>query len=147
MVSSSKQITSAQGDRVNPMGYFEKYQVDVPEGTSGNWSVSRFTVSKESAESGRLRAFVSMSRRYVPEGTYTQLKRGDEIVMSDTPDEIQDHLNAIRRASGRCLVAGLGLGMVAHAMLRKPGVKHVTIVEKSPDVIKLVGPWLISQFP
>ena len=69
------------------------------------------------------------------------------MVMSDTPDEIRDHLGAIYMAKGRCLVVGLGIGMVAQAMLRKPEVEHVTIVEKSSDVIQLVGPWLTAKFP
>lgn len=122
------------------------YQVDLPEGASGSWKVSRFTVSEEAAKLERMRSLFSGGRG-VPAGTYTSLTRNGQVIMSDTPDEIRDHRGAIFQAKGRCLVAGLGIGMVARAMLMKPEVTHVTIVEQSPDVIKLVAPWLTSQFP
>jgi hypothetical protein len=120
-----------------------KYTVDVPEGVSGIWKVSRFSVGAKDAQWGALFG----KGRHVPQGTYTALHRGGTIVMSDTPDEIRDHLFAVGAAKGHCLVVGLGLGMVAQAMLSKPEVEHVTIIEKSPDVIQLVGPWLSAKFP
>jgi spermidine synthase len=40
------------------------------------------------------------------------------------------------------LIAGLGLGMCARACLFRDDVKSVTVVERSRDVIILVGPWL-----
>jgi spermidine synthase len=60
--------------------------------------------------------------------------------MSDTFDEIKDHYDFIRKADGNVIIAGLGLGMVANAILDKPDVTQVTVVDLSPDVIKLVGP-------
>jgi len=62
--------------------------------------------------------------------------------MSDTPDEIHDHSAAIHKATGRCLINGLGLGVVARAMLMKSDVEHVTVIEKSADVIDLISPHL-----
>jgi hypothetical protein len=129
------------------MNTASRYQVDVPEGKSGPWSIQRFTVSPKDAEMERLRAVFGGGGRGVPEGTYTMLSRGGTTVMSDTPDEIRDHREAIRQARGRCLVAGLGIGMVAQAMLNKPEVTHVTIIELSSDVIALTGPWLTEKFP
>jgi hypothetical protein len=113
------------------------YQVSVPEGQSGNWKVERFTVTGRDAEIERIRAM--FSGRRVPEGTYTRLMRRGQVIMSDTPDEIRDHLEPIRRARGSVLINGLGLGVVLQAALNKPEVRHVTVVEKSPDVIKLVA--------
>lgn len=121
--------------------WYEQYKVDVPEGTSGPWMVKKFEVNKEAASFERLRAAFS-GGRYVPEGTYTGLYRGRTVIMSDTPDEISDHTGFIRRASGRVLIHGLGLGMVAAACLKKEEVTSVTVVDLSPDVIKLVGPTL-----
>jgi spermidine synthase len=66
--------------------------------------------------------------------------------MSDTVDEIRDHLGPIRRATGKCLVNGLGLGMVLQGMLNKPEVEHVTAIEISPDVIALVAPHYQERF-
>jgi spermidine synthase len=126
----------------------DTFKVKVPEGSSGRWKVERFTVSKEEQAFQELRCVFNPQRprRVVPAGTYTRLTRDGSIVMSDTPDEIRDHLPAIRKASGRCLVAGLGLGMVALAMLRKPEVEKVTVLEVDPDVVRLVGPTLEDEF-
>jgi hypothetical protein len=128
--------------------YYEEFKVNIPEGESGPWKVSRFEVTAEAAAIERARAMFSFSSRGrgVPEGTYTRLTRNGNTIMSDTPDEIRDHREAIRRASGHCLVNGLGLGMVASAMLAKPEVEHVTVIELSEDVIKLVGTHLQERF-
>lgn len=80
-------------------------------------------------------------RGYIPEGEYTSLTcKGRGIVMSDTPDEMRDHYHAFWKAKGHVLINGLGLGMVLGAILRKPEVEHVTVIEIDPDVIDLVGP-------
>lgn len=119
------------------MPLFDK--VTVPEGTSGPWAVQRFTVSAEDAKFGYLRAALK-GRGAVPPGTYTRLTFRGGVVMSDTPDEMLDHLQPVRRAYGRCLITGLGLGMVLGAMLKRASVEHVTVVEIDRDVISLVAP-------
>ena len=48
----------------------------------------------------------------------------------------------VRRAHSEVLTAGLGLGMILHPILAEPAVSRVTLVEKYPDVIDLVGPTL-----
>jgi spermidine synthase len=60
--------------------------------------------------------------------------------MADSEPEMRDHYEAVARARGRVLINGLGLGMVLSAILAKPDVEHVTVVEVEPDVIALVGP-------
>lgn len=85
------------------------------------------------------------SRLIVP-GTYTGLWRGDTLVMSDTPAEMEDHLPMIRAATGRILIMGLGLGMVLSACLDLPSVEHATVVELSEDVIALVGPYYENRY-
>lgn len=121
----------------------DKYLVssDIPEGSLGDWQVRRFTVSPEDEKFQRLRAIASSSSRgrWVPTGTYTGLYHRFEIVMSDTPDEIRDHYDPIYQARGRCLVNGLGLGVVVNAMLQRPEVEHVTVIEIAAEVIELVG--------
>lgn len=126
-----------------------KYMVGdmIPEGTSGVWAVERFTVSAEDAQFEALRALFSSARgRGVPEGTYTRLTRRGAVIMSDTPNEIRDHLPFIYKARGRVLIAGLGIAMVARAVLEKPEVEHVTIIDLSPDVIALVAPALKAKY-
>lgn len=78
-----------------------------------------------------------------PPGRYTGLKCNGTIWMSDVPDEKRQHSEALweaRRRGGRCLVHGLGLGMVVKALADLPNVEHVDVVELDPDVIALCGP-------
>ena len=119
---------------------FEKSTV--PEGRAGDWVVERFTVSEEDEKFGAMRAAFSFTSRgrYVPAGTYTRLRRGGVTVMSDTPDEMRDHVAPVRIAHSSVLINGLGLGMAAQAVLRRTDVTDVTVIEKSADVIALVAP-------
>ena len=125
--------------------YLDQYKITVPEGVSGKWKIERFTVSDEDASLERIRSIFDGGRG-VPAGTYTRLMRGGTVVMSDTPDEIRDHLDAIREARGHVLVNGLGLGVVLQAALRKAEVENLTVVEQSPDVIALVAPHYQAMF-
>lgn len=124
--------------------------VNVPEGSKGKWTVSKFTVSEEDAKFSALRAAIK-GRGYVPAGTYTQLTcQGRGIVMSDTPDERRDHWKAVNMACDHVLINGLGLGMVLGAILKKEkmgskSVSKVTVVELDADVIELVGPSYASD--
>lgn len=59
--------------------------------------------------------------------------------MSDTPDEIRDLWPLGHNARGAVLLNGLGLGVAARLVLRKPDVTELIIVEKSADVIALTG--------
>lgn len=120
----------------------DKYKVNVPEGSAGSWRIECFAVSLAAAQFSALRE----GARAVPPGTYTALKRDGYVIMSDTPAEISDHLEAIRKAHGHCLVNGLGLGMVLQAIARKAGVAKVTVIEKSVDVIALVAPHYAAMF-
>lgn len=70
-----------------------------------------------------------------------QLRVGGNLWMSDTSDEYRDHVVAIMEARGRVLIHGLGLGCYLAAILTKPEVTHVDVVELDPDVIALVGPY------
>jgi hypothetical protein len=111
-----------------------KIEVNVPDGVSGNWSVSTFTVEKEDFSQ-----MISMmkSGRGVPSGTYKRLMRGGETIMSNTPDEISDSLHFIRKATGSILINGFGLGVVVKALLEKPEITEITVIENSEDVLKL----------
>lgn len=114
-----------------------KIEVNVPDGVSGNWSVSTFVVPKEDFSQ-----MISLMKtgRGVPEGTYKRLMRNGEVIMSNTPDEIRDFMGFYRRATGSILVNGLGLGVTLKALSEKPEVTDITVIENSEDVIKLVAP-------
>lgn len=109
-------------------------KVTLPEAAKGSWRIEKFKVD--------FTDFHSMLRgRGVPVGEeFTRLMRGDVLVMSDTPAEMRDHYAAVRRAKGACLINGLGIGMVLKAVLKKPEVTDVTVVELSQDVIDMVSP-------
>lgn len=116
-------------------------KVTVPEGQRGLWSVERFEVTKEDAAFQAIRSLFNGGRGVLQPGRYTRLRHAKlGVVMSDTPDEMRDHREPVVRASGHVLINGLGLGMVLGAVLRRPEVDRVTVVEIDPDVISLVGP-------
>ena len=101
-------------------------KVDVPIGKSGDWEISRFSVSASDANFHNLRESISGGRRTILPGVYTKLTCSGKIIMSDTPAELQDHWAPARRARDDCgdpdcpnniLINGLGLGVVAQAIL------------------------------
>jgi hypothetical protein len=121
--------------------------VEVPDGSSGPWSVSSYKVSKDAETFGMLRAAFSSARgRYVPAGTYKSLNRNGQIIMSNTPDEIRDCSYFFYKARDRVLINGLGLGITLDVILNKLNeddsyaVKEVIVIELSQDVINLVAP-------
>lgn len=75
-------------------------------------------------------------------GTYERLKCGGQLVMSNTPAERNDYRWFVHKATGNVLVNGLGLGCVVRELLTKPDIERVTVIEKSADVIALVGPYI-----
>lgn len=128
-------------------------KVDVPEGTDGDWSVERFTVSEQEASFHNLREAINFRRRTVSPGTYTRLTHKGAVVMSDTSMEICDHWEPVRKAMRYAsrskidvLVNGLGLGVVIQAVLDLPKVRQVTVVEKSPAVLRLVKPHYMDRY-
>jgi hypothetical protein len=129
--------------------YDERYKVSIPEGISGDWEVRKITISEEQSKHDMMRGLFNGHGRYARAGTFTQLRRSKTIIMSDTHDEIRDHLQPIDRIEahgGHVIIAGLGIGMVAAAAASCSNVSKVTVVEMSEDVIKLVEPTLMSRF-
>ena len=80
-------------------------------------------------------------REGVRPGRYARLYVGAMLMMSDTDMEHRTNWEVARRAHGRVLIAGLGIGLILTAILDKPEVTSVTVVEKHADVIALVGPY------
>ncbi|WP_429169329.1 hypothetical protein [Aeromonas hydrophila] len=116
-------------------------EVVIPDGKSGEWRVESFTISEQESKMTMIRAMASgRPDEYAPAGEYKRLMRGSVVVMSNTPMEIRTNVDFIQRATGRVLINGLGLGMVLTAILKKPDVTSVTVVEASEDVIRLVAP-------
>lgn len=134
-----------QGGGINPQTLLSVARADsIPEGWSGLWFVRKFNLHLNTP-----------TERYgqpviVPAGTYTMLFRmtdstihcepPGEAVMEDTPYELHTHIQFMMQAHGDVLVTGLGLGCVVRGLLANPAVHHITCIEKSSDVLKLVQP-------
>jgi predicted membrane-bound spermidine synthase len=76
------------------------------------------------------------------DGEYVRLVVDGELMMSDTNMEKLSNEEFVANAHGHVLIAGLGIGLVLWNIMGKMEsgeVKSVTILEKSADVIKLVG--------
>ncbi len=118
----------------------------VPEGAAGAWSVDLVEQPARPAGTPSRNDPRPECFHYRP-GTYRLLRCGATTYMTDLYDEWFTQLRAVREArvrGGRVLVTGLGLGLVVDSMLGSPGapVRRVTVVERSEDVLRLVGPHL-----
>jgi hypothetical protein len=62
--------------------------------------------------------------------------------MIDDPFNYYAMTEYCNRMHGRVLTSGLGLGLAAHALAENEAVTEVKVVEQSPEVIELVGPYV-----
>jgi spermidine synthase len=74
--------------------------------------------------------------------TIAVLRVNGQMMMSDNLHERLSNLEIIDEARGNMLIAGLGLGMILHPILKNDLVTSVTVIEKEKDVIALVVPTL-----
>lgn len=111
-------------------------KVQIPESIRGEWRIERFTTDPV-----RCMAYAGEGRNVPANEQFTRLMRGRTVVMSDTPAEMADCHEPVRMARGSCLVNGLGLGLVLKAILDKPEVTDVTVVEISREVFGMVSPY------
>ncbi len=88
----------------------------------------------------------------VPLGFFTErfdfpavLEDGNEW-MTLTPVDLDTCDDAIDAAEGNVITFGLGLGYFAYMASEKPSVTSVTVIEKSPNVIKLFKKHILPQF-
>jgi hypothetical protein len=118
---------------------------DIPAGSSGLWVVFKHIYDKPRIarrEDGKIVEVPPGLFTYLHCYTTATLHQSGECVMHDTPDELDTHLNFMLRARGRVLITGLGLGCVVRGCLANPAVRHVTCIEKSKNVLKLVAPYM-----
>ena len=81
-------------------------KVTLPDGKKGPWEVTRF-------KTDRMDFSPALHGRAVPVGEwFTRLTcEGRGVVMSDTTAECREHSHALHKATGSCLLNGLGIGM------------------------------------
>lgn len=126
-------------------------KTEIPEQELNGWIIKRFTIDKDRADSFNMHQLFSGYSRPIRPGTYTKMGKvnggsDDNLWMSDTPAEINDHYLPASAAHGHCLIAGLGLGIITEACLRRDDVTKVTVLEIEEDVIKMVGPYLEEKW-
>lgn len=120
--------------------------IERAEGTKGIWSVKRTEVSAAAAAIFNQKHGIFFGNRKIKPGLYWNLNNEKEgCVMSNTPAEINDHEEFFRKAEGRVLINGLGLGMAAEVVASKNEVEKVIVVERSSDVVDLIKPHLHSE--
>jgi hypothetical protein len=127
------------------MNMFPEMAELVPPCAKGRASVQHITVD---VEGGRTASYVyGEFRDPSPPGTYATLRLTNDagepqIMMSDFHYERVTCEEVVRRAHGDVLIAGLGLGMILHPILKIEAVRSVTVIEKYQDVVDLVLPTL-----
>ena len=81
-------------------------------------------------------------------GKFVRLRRKGGfggVVMSDTLHEQRTNSSVVANAQGDVLIAGFGIGMILVPMLLNPKVTSITVVEISPEVPKMVLPYLPNK--
>jgi hypothetical protein len=108
----------------------------IPEGKCGSAEIKHVTVSQHDSNMSARHG----GEHWVPAGKYAQLHVDGKLMMSDTRHERITNLEFVRRAHGKVLIGGLGLGMILKPILAKPEVDSVLVIEQSDDVIGLIWP-------
>lgn len=121
------------------------FKSEIPEGQEGEWRIERFVVRQPEVADPRPPWFQARP------GRYTRLKQDSTVYMTDLYDEWWTQRRAVQEAvcrGGRVLVTGLGLGLIIESMLRPDDlpIESVTVIERSPDVIRLVAPHLLARY-
>ncbi len=123
----------------------------LPEGERGDARISHFEVSDEDASFFNLRCDINARPQdRIEAGEYVRLHvGGGQPMMSNTPAEIASNSEFLANADGRVLIAGLGIGMVIDRLrsatergIHGLDVESFTVVERNPNVIALVEPYL-----
>lgn len=133
---------------VSQSNYLSLMRADnIPPGESGLWYIEKrsFPEGAVGVRHGIEVASPAGTYTYLFRWTESTLHQGGDLVMEDTPWELSTHIGFILQAHGRVLVTGLGLGCVVRGLLANPAVNHVTCIENSPDVLKLVAPYMPSD--
>jgi hypothetical protein len=67
--------------------------------------------------------------------------------MSITPAEIISQRSAVRKATGKIVIGGLGLGWMLRKVCEKDSVEEVVVVEKSQELLDWYGYDLCRKYP
>lgn len=138
-------------ERYTSDSYFQKIKIESK--ISGNWEFRRERYPAYRAVICDDIVTLADFTEIPPLGFFTEpfefpavLEGGNEW-MTLTPVDMDTCRDAIAAAHGRVVTFGLGLGYYAFRAAEKPDVESVTVVERSPEVIKLFCDELLPQMP
>lgn len=95
----------------------------------GEFALKKFTITSKN------RGF----RNPLPYGDYIRLVGHGETMMSDTPMEKSTNHWFVENVHGDVFIAGLGIGLILLAIQDKEEVRSITVLEKSKEIIEIVG--------
>lgn len=84
---------------------------------------------------------------FTEEFRFPAVLEGGNEWMTLTPVDLDTSEEAIKAAAGKVVTFGLGLGYYAYMVSEKEAVESITVIEKSPDVIRLFKKHILPQFP
>lgn len=151
-----KEYVSKGVKRLSPEEYLKNpflENIKIPEITKNNWCLGYQTYKPYE---GFIYRDIEVLPNYteIPQIGYfdtefsypTVFENGVEW-MAIKPNEIETMKEPIRKARGRVLVYGLGIGYFAYMASQKQEVDSVTIIERDQNVIDLFEECILPQFP
>ena len=146
-LTPSVKILDAKRYTENP--YYKN--IVIPEVTDGTWELKHESYAPYRAVIAGDIMFDGF-KEIAPLGFFTErfdfpavLEDGNEW-MTLTPVDLDTCDDAIAAAHGKVVTFGLGLGYFAYMASEKTDVSSVTVIEKSPDVIRLFEKYILKQF-
>ena len=122
---------------VDPRSCLGDYETALwfPRLREGNWGGWSLRVTAMSAARGYWGSLYRTDGSVMLMGPF---ERGAAAWMSIVPMEIESQEIGIAAAHGHSVVLGLGLGWCAANVALNPAVDRVTVVERDPDIVRLV---------
>ncbi|WP_281188882.1 hypothetical protein [Vibrio harveyi] len=117
----------------NPLGAISRHLCKLPTFAGyatddvliNDWTLKRFKFESASGYFSDLSDY----------GVGVALLRGNTTWMTLTPLEAESQLIAQYSASGKVVIAGLGLGLILHSILAKKNVSQIVVLEVDKDLI------------
>jgi spermidine synthase len=135
-----------------------EYRPRTPEMVFKSESDEMLTISQEIVAAGTKTTLVSLRNSlftglppcgYFPDEDLIIRKLSsdrDGTWMTDSPQELLQMIDSINRCRGHVLVGGLGLGVVAHLLIRCNSlVNYVTVIEQNGALINVLTPYLAER--
>ena len=103
---------------------FKDIKKYIPPSSKGNFEIKHFSLGEKQVELEKMRGMYSGNYYEVHSlkaGKYIKLidKTNQNIIMSDTPMEMETNYDFVEAASGNVLIGGLGLGLIVMAIQSK----------------------------